>query len=139
MVEPLTKVNLEFFKSTFKHLSVRSRQGQSQSIMISSMSITSPRNFPISSLNHYDKKLKKQIGSVCLNSKLECIDEENQEVDSPSGRDHFMEENIVAPMRLQINRNRSQSEEQNSLLAPVLQPVINFGHTRNSNLFQKSM
>ena len=98
MVEPRTKANQEFFNCTFKHLRVRSVQGQSQSIMISSMSIMKPRNFPISSLNSYSKKLKKHIGPMSLRSELESINE-----DEPSEKGHLKGKNIDKPINKRIS------------------------------------
>ena len=98
MVEPRTVANQELFNCTFKHLRVRSRQGRNQSIMISSMSIMKPRNFPIIGLNNYSKKLKKQKGPLSLRSELESIDE-----DEPSEKGHLKEKIIDAPINKRIS------------------------------------
>ena len=70
-----SEADIKFLKSTRKCIQVRTpRQGRRLSIAV--MSHTEKAGpLHIARLNFYDKKLKKQVGPLCLENDLESIKE----------------------------------------------------------------
>lgn len=115
MVEPRTEANQELFKNTWKQVRVRiPRLGRSKSIVVSSLPIINPGNFPISSLNYYNSRLRKQRGPVSLCSSLEQIEEDesydNDDFKGEIPKDNNLKEfendqNIAASIQMKKSRS----------------------------------
>ena len=76
--ESRTDANKELKEYGRKQILVRTlRHGRRKSIVICG-ALDKPRNYPVSRLNRYDKKMKKHRGPISMMSELESIDESGE-------------------------------------------------------------